>query len=126
MASLSSIYVSAAHLRRMLEMCDGGNRKGIEITISINDDGNAYGKNVDAFIAQTKEQRVNKEKKDYVGSGNCFWTDGNITQLTYSPDGTPKSEPKKYRGALQPLPVSNASSDVPSATLVSNDEDLPF
>lgn len=127
MAALSSVYISLAHLKRMVEMCENGNRKGMELTISINDAGNTYGKNVDAFIAQTSDQRSAKEKKDYVGSGNCFWTNGKITQLNYAPDGTPPAEPKTYSGVLVENPVIPAyTPPVPSASLVSSDDDLPF
>lgn len=127
MASLSSIYVSAAHLRRMLEMCESGNRKGVELTIAINDAGNNYGKNVDVFIAQTADQRSAKEKKDYVGSGNCFWTNGKITQLNYAPDGAPPAEPKTYAGVLVANAVIQANTpQMTSASPASCDVDLPF
>ena len=48
-------------------------------TISISDITNEYGQNVSMFEEQTKEQRQNKVKKNYVGNGKVFWTDGNIS-----------------------------------------------
>tara|TARA_R110002012_G_scaffold321773_2_gene551311 strand:+ start:2841 stop:3083 length:243 start_codon:yes stop_codon:yes gene_type:complete len=47
-------------------------------TISVSDNTNEYGQNVTMFEEQSKEQRLNKEKKIYVGNGKVFWTDGNI------------------------------------------------
>lgn len=48
------------------------------VTISINDETNEWGKNVSVWKSQTKEQRENKDPKEYCGNGKCFWTDGTI------------------------------------------------
>ena len=48
-------------------------------TISINDDTNEYGQNLKMYEEQTKEDREAGVKKNYVGNGKIFWTDGNIT-----------------------------------------------
>ena len=47
-------------------------------TIWIDDKTDQYGNNVAVTKSQTKEQRENKEPKDYCGNGKCFWTDGTI------------------------------------------------
>ena len=47
-------------------------------TLSINDDTNEYGQNLKMYEEQTKEQRESKAKKNYIGNGKIFWTDGNI------------------------------------------------
>ena len=56
--------------------------KGIDITISINEDSNAYGQNLTAYVSQSKEQREAKKDKYYVGNGKVFWTDGKIQIAT--------------------------------------------
>ena len=48
-------------------------------TISINDDTNEYGQNLKMYEEQTKEDREAGVKKNYIGNGKIFWTDGNIT-----------------------------------------------
>ena len=48
-------------------------------TISISDEVNQYGQNVSVYESQTKEQREAKEKKNYIGNGKVFWTDGKIS-----------------------------------------------
>ena len=58
------------------------------ITISINNETNKYGQNVSAWKEQTKEERAAKKKKEYVGNGRVFWTDGSINVAT------PKEEEK--------------------------------
>lgn len=58
------------------------------ITISINNETNEYGQNVSAWKEQTKEERAAKKKKEYVGNGKVFWTDGSINVAT------PKEEAK--------------------------------
>ena len=45
------------------------------VTISINDETNEWGKNVSVWKSQTKEQRENKDPKEYCGNGKVFWTD---------------------------------------------------
>tara|TARA_Y100000114_G_C11732236_1_gene314254 strand:+ start:786 stop:1049 length:264 start_codon:yes stop_codon:yes gene_type:complete len=48
-------------------------------TISINDDTNEYGQNLKMYEEQTKEDREAGVKKNYVGNGKIFWTDGKIS-----------------------------------------------
>jgi hypothetical protein len=73
-------------------------------TISINDTIDAYGNNVVVYESQTKEQRLNKEKKTYLGNGTVTWTDGNIVVA-------PKKEKKST--------TVNANEDL-------DDSSLPF
>ena len=48
------------------------------VTISINDETNEWGKNISVWKSQTKEERDAKAEKDYCGNGKCFWTDGTV------------------------------------------------
>ena len=50
-------------------------------TVSINDD-TKYNRNVSVYVPQTEEERKTQQKKDYVGGGVCFWTDGKINTYT--------------------------------------------
>ena len=52
------------------------------LTISINDDTNQFGQNVNAIDSQTKEEREAKKPKNYLGNGSVVWTDGKITTAT--------------------------------------------
>lgn len=47
-------------------------------TISISDETNQYGQNVVMYEAQTKEERLSKQPKKYIGNGMVVWTDGTI------------------------------------------------
>lgn len=67
MASLLSISIK------------GKDGKYTNYTIAINDETNQYGQNCSMYKEQTKEQRDAKEKKEYIGNGKVFWTDGKIT-----------------------------------------------
>ena len=78
MSSLNSIYIKRETLKTMLNTLEMTGRDGIEVTVSINDEGNEYGKNVSCYISQTKEERADKKQKFYVGNGKTFWTDGVI------------------------------------------------
>ena len=50
------------------------------VTISINDETDQYGKNIAVWKSQTKEQREAGDKREYCGNGKVFWTD-NIVKL---------------------------------------------
>ena len=53
--------------------------KYYNITISLNDEKDKYGNDCDIMQEQTKEERLAKEKKVYLGNGKIFWSsDGNI------------------------------------------------
>lgn len=79
MSSLSSIYIKKETLKTLLEVVEKKGEKGIEITVSTNEETNEYGQNISAFVAQTKEQREEGKKKFYIGNGKVFWTDGKIS-----------------------------------------------
>jgi hypothetical protein len=78
MGALGTIYLKKEILAILLSTVEKKNDKGVEITISINDNTNEYGQNVNSYVSQTKEQRENKTNKFFTGSGKVFWTDGVI------------------------------------------------
>ena len=78
MSSLNSLYIKKETLKTLFETLEKKGEKGIDLTISISDEGNNYGQNISAYISQSKEDRESKKPKFYVGNGNTFWTDGTI------------------------------------------------
>lgn len=102
MASLSSIYIKKEVLEILLKGVNAKQEKGIELTISINEETNQYGQNLSGYVSQSKEQRDAKKDKYYVGNGKVFWTDGKITLAT-------KKE-----------------AEVHTAEVINNNDDLPF
>lgn len=81
MSSLNSLYIKTDVLEKLAATAKKKNLKGIDLTISIADEGNNYGQNVSAFISQSKEDREAGKQKAYVGNGNTFWTDGKISTI---------------------------------------------
>jgi hypothetical protein len=63
----------------------------LNLTMSVNDDSR-YGNNTSVYIAQSKEERDAKTKRDYIGNGRVIWTDGNIV-LAEEEEGGSKNEP---------------------------------
>jgi len=53
-----------------------GNYKNF--TISINDETNQYGQNIAIWKEQTKEERMAKKPREYVGNGRVVWTNGEV------------------------------------------------
>lgn len=49
-----------------------------ECTLSILDEPNKLGYNIEIYEPQTKEQREAKDRRVYHGSGNVFWTNGTV------------------------------------------------
>lgn len=78
MSSLSSLYFKKETLEKIVATLNKKGEKGVEITISTNDDSNEYGNNVSAYVSQSKEQRDANAKKYFVGNGKVFWTNGNV------------------------------------------------
>ena len=78
MSSLSSLYLKKETLETLVATLNKKGEKGVEITISTNDDSNEYGNNISAYVSQSKEQREAKAKKYFVGNGKVFWTDGSV------------------------------------------------
>ena len=61
-------------------------KKYVNLTVSVNDQSNDWGKDVSVWNEQTKEQREAKQSKVYCGSGKTFWTSegGVVSQGTPS------------------------------------------
>jgi hypothetical protein len=54
------------------------NGKYLNVTISINDQTDAYGNNVSVTESQTKEERDLKTSKRYIGNGKVVYTNGEV------------------------------------------------
>jgi hypothetical protein len=60
-------------------------------TVGIRDIKDAYGNNVDVFIPESEDDRKNNIKREYVGNGKVFWTDGKTAMAKDCPEREPKS-----------------------------------
>lgn len=92
MSNLSSLWLKKETLKTLYQTLEKKGEKGVEITISTNDETNEYGQNVAAFVRQSKEDRKAKKKRFYVGNGKCFWTDGTIKKAVKPEDKTEEVE----------------------------------
>ena len=45
-----------------------------KLTVSVNDELDAYGQDVGCWIEQSQEERAAGEKKQYLGNGKVFWS----------------------------------------------------
>ena len=80
MSSLLSIYFKKETVEALLNEINKKNIKGIELTVSIADETNEFGQNVNSYVSQTKEQRDANAKRFYTGNGKVYWTDGKISK----------------------------------------------
>lgn len=104
MSSLSNIYIKAETLQTLIDTIKKKGEKGINLTISINEDTDKFGNNLAGWVKQSKEQRDDKAPRYFVGNGECFWTDGSITKA-------------ERQDAQQAAPINSDSK---------NADDLPF
>lgn len=75
MATLASISIDLSKVNK--EKLYKG--QYLNLTIALNDETGQYGHNVSAYEEQSKEEREAKDKKNYLGNGKVFWTDGKVT-----------------------------------------------
>ena len=52
----------------------------LNIDLATREETNQYGQNVSVYYSQSKEERLAKQPKSYLGNGKVVWTDGNITR----------------------------------------------
>ena len=90
------------------KIIDGKKGKYLPITITINNEIDAYGNQGPVVVGQTKEERESKAAKVYLGNVKVLWTDGNNVQ------------PAPRQDQQQQQPQQQANSFVPQP------DDLPF
>jgi hypothetical protein len=76
MANLSEIFLKQETLETLLNTVKAKGLKGVSLTISMNDEANEWGQNVNSYVSQSKEDREAKKPKFWTGSGKVFWSDG--------------------------------------------------
>lgn len=96
MASLNTIYLKIETLEELARVVRAKGEKGLELTISISDNLNVFGKNVAGWVSQSKEQIKEKKPKYYVGNGKTYWSTN---------DDHPKiAQDGEVKGASEDLP----------------------
>ena len=88
------------------KIIEGKKGKYIPITITINNDVDAYGNHGPVVVSQSKEEREAKEQRTYLGNASIVWTDGEF--------------PSPIKRDSQP-----AAASAPAEKKVAQD-DLPF
>ena len=63
------------------KIIDGKNGKYLPFTVTVNDELDQFGNQGPVVVAQTKEERENKEQRTFLGNVNVAWTNGKIEKL---------------------------------------------
>jgi hypothetical protein len=92
MASLSSVYIKKEILEVLLKTVNSKQEKGVEITVSLNDEKNQFDQDVSAYVSQSKEQREAKKPRYYVGNGKTFWRSEGVAKSAAAPSSGDKFE----------------------------------
>lgn len=101
MSSLVNISIDLTKIEKSRIVEGKNGAKYLDLTISINDEANDYGKNASVFHSQSKEEREQKQQKSYIGGGKVFWTDGNIVAVDSKPA---QQKPKPKQAPEEELP----------------------
>ena len=97
MALLSDVYIKLETLETLVagikaKQSKDPKIKGINITISVNDEVDRYDNNVSAWVAQSQEERAAKKDRFWVGNGVSFWTNGVVSLARDLKEGAPSEE----------------------------------
>ena len=95
MSALISLSIDVTKITRS-KITDG---KYLEVTISVDDQTNQWGKNASIYESQTKEERESKTSKTYIGGGKVVWTTGTISVAEKA-----SNEPKRANPPTEELP----------------------
>lgn len=78
MSTIISASIDLAKIDKTTIVEGKNGAKYVNFTVAVNDETNDWGKNVSVYHSQSKEQRDNKEQRQYVGNGKVVWTDGKV------------------------------------------------
>lgn len=73
MALLANIKIDVTKIDKS-RLFQGKKGTYLDLIIAINDEKDNYDNDVSAWESQTKEERENKNQKNYLGNGKVFWT----------------------------------------------------
>jgi len=71
--ALVKLYLKKETVEALLKGINGNDKKGVELTLSLKEDTNKYGQNVDSWVSQTQEQEAAKKERFYTGNGKVVW-----------------------------------------------------
>jgi hypothetical protein len=90
MSALISVSLDVSKIDKS-KIKDG---KYLELTISVDDETNQWGKNTSVYHSQTKEERESKASRAYIGGGKVVWTNGSV-KVAEKAQEMPKTAPKQ-------------------------------
>jgi hypothetical protein len=94
---MASIIKTSINLNEIPKdkIIEGKKGKYLPITITINNEADAYGNQGPVIVEQTKEEREAKAAKVYLGNVKVLWTDGNNVQVVPRQDQQPQQQQAK-------------------------------
>ena len=102
---MASIIIASINLSEIPKdkIYVGKKGKYLPITITVNNDVDAYGNHGPVAVAQTKEEREAKEQRTFLGNAKVVWTDGEFPQPVRT-DNQPQQAAPKTEVAQDDLP----------------------
>ena len=93
---MASIIKTSINLNEIPKnkIIEGKKGKYLPITITINDEADAYGNQGPVTVEQTKEERDAKAAKVYLGNVKVVWTNGQNVDVAPRQDQQPQQQQK--------------------------------
>lgn len=111
MALLATIKIDLSKIDKS-KIFEGKNgAKYYDLQISVNDQDDNYGQNIQVTLPQSQEQRQAKEPRTFLGNGKVFWTDGKVNKA--GANSAQNNQPSQFP------PVNNYNEE-------DDNDDLPF
>jgi hypothetical protein len=96
MAAIAQVSIDLAKIDKSQVVTkknkNGTTAKYLNVDVLIRDDVNNYNQNVSIYHSQSKEQRLAKEDKNYVGNGRVVWVEGAVEAVPYNKPAVAKTE----------------------------------
>ena len=93
MAQLIAISIDVTKIDKS-RLIKGAKGTYANITVSVNDEDDKFGNNASVWESQTKEERDDKEDRNFLGNGKVIWT-------SQSSNDAPKKSSKKSKQEVE-------------------------
>lgn len=74
MAKLINISVCLTDINKAKIQIGKNGKKYLSVTLSVNDEKDQYGNDVQLYHSQSKEERERKDKRAFLGNGKVIWS----------------------------------------------------
>lgn len=98
MAKLLGISIDLAKIDKNRIKPGKNGQKYYDVSIMVNDQEDQYGKDVQVWEGQTKEEREAKSQRNFLGNGKTVWDGGSVQATPTKPSPVPAAAEEENDG----------------------------